>query len=88
MTFQSANGRSRVLQLLRLQLLQGDSSNVSKEDLHYQLPAQVGSFAPILGEVQSAYKAVKSYFYFDFDFSEETLVTSPRRIFTITFQPR
>ena len=32
----------------------GDSSNVSEEDLFYQLPAQVGSSAPILGEVQSA----------------------------------
>ena len=56
------------LLLLRLRLLQGDSSNVSEEYLRYQLPAQVGSFAPILGEVQSANKAVESYFYFDFDF--------------------
>ena len=32
--------------------------------------------------------AVESYNYFDFDFSKETLVTSPRRIFAITFQLR
>ena len=37
------------------------------EDLHYQLPAQVGSLAPILGKVQSTNKAVESYNYF-FDF--------------------
>ena len=32
--------------------------------------------------------AVESYNYFDFDFSEETLVTSQRRIFSTSFQPR
>ena len=43
-----------------------DSSNVPEEYRRYQLPAQVGSFAPILGEVQSANKAVELYFDFDF----------------------
>ena len=66
------------LHLLRplLRLLQGDSSNVSEEDLFYQLPAQVGSSAPILGEVHRPRKQ-SSPITTSSTSAEETLATSP-----------
>ena len=55
------------------------------EDRHFQLPAQVGSLAPILGEVQNRQTPWCVYnrqglFFIEglfFDFSVETLAMSP-----------
>ena len=61
----SANKAVESYNYFDVDFCRGDSSNVSEEDLLYQLPAQVGSFAPILGEVLSANKAIELYFGFD-----------------------